>query len=210
MAVYTPPHFAEGDEAVIRGLVRSTGFGHLVCQTNDGLASSPIPFVVDDEIRSVRAHVARANPIWRVGESPALLIVAVADAYISPGWYPSKAEHGKVVPTWNYQVIHLHGRLTVHDDSGWVGEQIKDLTDHNEAELPTPWAVADAPDDFIAKQQRAIVGLELVVDRVEAKRKLSQNRAPADYDGVIAGLSTQTSTGGPISDAMTHDRPVND
>lgn len=205
--MYTPPNFAETGDAVVLELVRSTGFGHLVCQTTDGMASSPVPFVVDDELRSVRAHVARANPIWRASEGPALLIVAIADAYISPGWYPSKAEHGKVVPTWNYEVVHLHGALTIHDDSAWVGQQINDLTDHNEAPLPQPWAVGDAPDEFIAKQQRAIVGIEMVVARVEAKRKLSQNRSATDYDGVIKGLTAQTQNGGPIADAMANDRP---
>lgn len=199
VAVYTPSHFDEPDRSVALELVRSSGFGHLVRHTGDGLLSTPLPIVVDDELGSVRAHVARANPIWRAGEGPGLLIVALADAYISPSWYPSKAEHGKVVPTWNYEVVHLHGELIVHDDSSWVGDQIGALTDHNEADLPSPWAVTDAPPDFIAKQQRAIVGLELVVERVEAKRKLSQNRTKQDHDGVVAGLGTRTNVSGPGS-----------
>lgn len=203
--MYTPSHFAEPDDAVILGLVRSTGFGHLVCQTDAGLVSSPLPFVVDDELQSVRAHLARANPIWRSATGPALIIVAPTDAYISPGWYPSKAEHGKVVPTWNYEVVHLHGQITIHDDQAWIGDQIVDLTDHNEAELAAPWSVDDAPVDFIEKQKRAIVGIEMAIDRVEAKRKLSQNRSETDQDGVIIGLSEETNDGKPVADAMAGD-----
>ncbi len=200
--MYTPPHFAEHDDAVILPLVRDSGFGHLVCLSGDGLVSTPVPFVIDDDLRSVRAHVARANPIWRSAPCPVLLIVAVANAYISPGWYPSKAEHGKVVPTWNYEVVHLHGQLVVHDDPDWLRAQLGALTDHNEAELPAPWAVDDAPADFVAKQAKAIVGLELVVERVEAKRKLSQNRSDADHDGAVAGLRLQSPEGRPVADAM--------
>lgn len=214
--MYTPAHFAEEDPSVVLGLVRSAGFGHLVCQTDDGLASTPLPFVVDDGLRSVRCHLARANPMWKAAQSAgqavqtgperaALLIVAVADAYVSPGWYPSKADHGKVVPTWNYEVVHLHGTVEVHDESDWVGNQIADLTNHNEASMRAPWAVSDAPDEFIAKQQRAIVGLELTITRIEAKRKLSQNRSNTDHEGVVSGLRRDTTTGGPIADAMVDD-----
>ncbi len=204
--MYTPPHFSESDNAVILDLVRSTGFGHLVCHTDAGLESTPLPFVVDDELRSVRAHLAKANPIWRSALGPALIIVAVSNAYISPGWYPSKAEHGRVVPTWNYEVVHVHGQLTVHDDETWVGKQIAELTDHNESGLPRRWAVDDAPVDFIEKQQRAIVGIEMVVDRIEAKRKLSQNRSEADRIGVITGLSARPGGAHRVADAMTGDR----
>jgi len=201
--MYTPPHFAEDDDAIILGLVRSTGFGHLVCVNDEGLTSTPMPFVVDDDLRAVRAHLARANPIWRSATGQALIIVPVTSAYVSPGWYPSKVEHGKVVPTWNYEVVHLHGQVTIHDDPAWVGEQIAELTDHNEAELRKPWAVSDAPDDFIEKQKRGIVGVEMTIERVEAKRKLSQNRSASDHDGVVRGLREQTTTGVPVADAMT-------
>lgn len=202
-AMYTPAHFAENNDAEVLELVRGTGFGHLVCHAKDGLFSTPLPFIVDDALGLVRFHLARANPMWRSAPCSALLIVAVSDAYISPGWYPSKAEHGEVVPTWNYEVVHVHGQLTLHDDPAWLHTQIGELTDHNETSLPRPWSVEDAPADFIAKQAKAIVGLELRVERVEAKRKLSQNRSEADHAGAIVGLREETSGGGPIASAMT-------
>lgn len=186
--VYNPPHFAADDHEAVVQLLRSAGFGHLVVTGDDGLTSTPMPFLVDDALTSVRAHLARANPIWRSAPCDALLIVPVADAYISPSWYPSKAEHGRVVPTWNYEVVHLSGAFVAHDDDAWIAEQIGDLTERNEATLPTPWAVSDAPDEFVAKQRRAIVGVELLVREVRAKRKLSQNRDEADRSGAREGL----------------------
>lgn len=201
--MYVPRHFAEDRHDVVVDLVRAAGYGHLVVATDDGLESTPIPFVIDDELTSVRAHVARPNPIWKLAPCDALLVVAVSDAYVSPNWYPSKAEHGKVVPTWNYEVVHLHGRLTAHDDAEWVGRQIRDLTDTNEARLPAPWAVSDAPDDYIVATQRGIVGVEVAVVRVDAKRKLSQNRSDADASGTVAGLRTVgTGRAAAVADAM--------
>lgn len=208
--MYTPQHFAETDDAIILELVRSTGFGHLVCQSGDGLMSTPVPFVVDDDLTSVRAHLAKANQAWRAAPCQALLIIPVADAYISPGWYPSKAEHGKVVPTWNYEVVQLHGELIAHDEHTWLQTQLGDLTDHNEAGSPKPWSVDDAPGEFIATQSKAIVGIEILVDRVEAKRKLSQNRSAPDQAGVISGLASQAVEGSPIGDAMTAEHRVSE
>lgn len=182
--MYLPRHFSVEGHAEIAALVRSAGFGHLVIHDGATFTSSPVPFVTDDELRTVRAHVARPNPLWRAAPCDALLIVAGHDDYVSPGWYPSKAEHGKVVPTWNYEVVHVHGRLVAHDDAGWVAEQIRELTDLNEAAMPTPWSVDDPPSGYIEQLQRGIVGIELVVDRVEAKRKASQNRDDADREAV--------------------------
>lgn len=201
--MYTPAHFAEDRDDVVLELVRAAGFGHLVVADDGGLASTPMPFVVDDGLTSVRAHLARANPIWRAAPCDALLIVPVTDAYVSPSWYPSKAEHGRVVPTWNYEVVHLSGALVAHDDDAWLVDQIGELTDRNESALPTPWAVADAPDDFVAKQRRAIVGLELEVRAVAAKRKLSQNRDDADRAGALSGLrSRDDHRSAAVGDAM--------
>ena len=109
-------------------------------------------------------------------------------AYVSPSFYPSKAEHGKTVPTWNYDLVHVHGTLRAHDDEAWLERVVRDLTARHEAHLPSPWSVDDAPAAFVGRMVRAIVGLEIEVSRVEAKRKLSQNRAPADVAGVVAGL----------------------
>jgi len=139
--------------------------------------------------------VARNNDQWRqqvLGE--ALVIVRGPGAYVSPSWYASKAEHGRVVPTWNYVTAHVYGRLIMHDDPDWVGALVRRLTDRHEADNPLRWSVDDAPASFVAGQLRAIVGVELVISRVEAKAKLSQNRPAADIDGVITGLEARGDT----------------
>ena len=110
-----PRHFLEGDPVAAVAMARSVGFGHLTVTGADGLISTPVPFLIDDDATAVRAHLARPNPVLAAAPADALLVVPVSDAYVSPNWYPSKAEHGKVVPTWNYEVVHLHGRLVTHD-----------------------------------------------------------------------------------------------
>jgi len=187
--MYLPRQFTEHSTEAAVAMVRVAGFGHLVVTAPDGLASTPIPFLIADDGSCVRAHVARPNAIWKLAPCSALLVVPISDAYISPGWYPSKAEHGKVVPTWNYEVVHLHGRLVAHDDAAWTATMVGDLTDVNEAGMPTPWSVDDAPADYTDQLIGGIVGIELAVVRVEAKRKLSQNKSDADRDGAIAGLA---------------------
>ncbi len=205
--MFLPKHFAEDRPDVVTALVRAAGFGHLVATRDEGFVSTPLPFVVgvsgDGDLKSVRAHLARPNGVWQLAPCDALLIVPVTDAYVSPGWYPSKTADGRVVPTWNYEVVHLHGRLVAHDDAEWVHAQIVELTDRNEASMPAPWAVTDAPDDYIAKLQRSIVGVELQVARIEAKRKLSQNRSEADIAGAIEGLRSRgVERSGAVADAM--------
>jgi transcriptional regulator len=137
--------------------------------------------------------VARNNPQWsEAADGESLMIIQGADSYVSPSWYASKAEHGRVVPTWNYSTAHVYGTLVVHDDPAWLAGQVRRLTDANEAAFDHPWGVDDAPERYIAGQLRAIVGLELVIARIEAKAKLSQNRPAADIDGVVAGLRGQS------------------
>jgi transcriptional regulator len=139
---------------------------------------------------TVVAHLAKANPHWREIEddTPALLIVTGPDAYVSPSWYATKAEHGKVVPTWNYSAVHLTGRARVHHEPEWLRAAVRDLTDHHESPREKPWHVSDAPETYIEGQLRGIVGVELTVTGVEGKAKLSQNRSAADRNGVIDGL----------------------
>ena len=173
-------------------MLRSAGFGHVVVADGDGFEASPLPFLVDDDLTELRMHVARPNPIWRLAPAPAFVAMTVSDAYVSPSWYPSKAEHGKVVPTWNYEVVYVHGRLEVCD-ADWTAQLVRDLTDQHERDRPDPWSVDDAPADFIAKLGQAIVGVSLEVDRIEAKRKLSQNKGDADLAGAIAGLTASSS-----------------
>jgi transcriptional regulator len=134
-------------------------------------------------------HVARNNRQWKVPPiADALVIVRGPEAYISPAWYATKREHGRVVPTWNYVTAHLHGRLVVHDDRDWVERNVRDLVARHEGRRPDPWSVDDAPREYVEGQLRAIVGLEIRITRIEAKLKLSQNRSAADVDGAIEGL----------------------
>ena len=182
-----PRPFVEDDRAAAVALARSTGFGHLTVSGATGLMSTPMPFLADDDGSRVRGHLARPNPILAALPCDALFVVPVSDAYVSPNWYPSKAEHGKVVPTWNYEVVHLHGRLVAHDGP-WTEQIVRDLTNLHEAAMPAPWSVDDAPADYIASLLRAIVGVSLQVTRIDAKRKLSQNKSADDISGAITGL----------------------
>ena len=187
--MHLPRHFTEDSTEAAVAMARSAGFGHLVVTGTDGLVSTPVPFLISDDGTQMRAHLARPNSIWKLAPCDALLVVPVSDAYISPSWYPSKAEHGKVVPTWNYEVVHLHGRLIAHDAAEWTATMVGDLTDLNEAERPAPWSVDDAPADFTDGLMRGIVGIELEVVRIDAKRRLSQNKSEVDRAGAIACLA---------------------
>lgn len=189
--MYVPEHFSVA-ESEVRDLLVEHGAADLVTNTPEGLVATMLPFVFEPAIGehgALLGHVARNNDQWRrevLGE--ALVIMRGPDAYVSPGWYASKAEHGRVVPTWNYVTAHVYGHLVVHDDVAWVESLVRRLTDKHEAASPSPWHVDDAPPAFVAGQLRAIVGLELVITRIEAKAKLSQNRPEADIAGVVAGL----------------------
>jgi transcriptional regulator len=205
--VYRPPANRVDDVAVAVGIVRDHGFGHLVVAGPDGLDAVPVPVVIDEPDGEggglrVRAHVARANPIWRAAPCPALLIVSPDDAYVSPGFYPSKASEPRVVPTWNYELVHLHGTLQARPDPAWLETLVRELTVRHEATMPTPWSVDDAPADYIARMLRAIVGVELEVTRIEAKRKLSQNRSVEDVAGVVAGLAGRDDRAAAVARAM--------
>jgi transcriptional regulator len=189
--MYVPAHFAADDPAVAE-LLFNHGAADLITPTAGGLIATLLPFVHDGEsggYGKLLGHVARNNPHWRAsatGES--LVIIRGPDAYVTPSWYAAKAEHGRVVPTWNYVTAHVYGRLVIHDDVDWVEALVRRLTDKHEAAAARPWSVDDAPAGFIAGQLRAIVGVEVAITRIEAKLKLSQNRSAADVDGVIDGL----------------------
>jgi transcriptional regulator len=192
--MYVPAHFAAGPDDV-RSLLARPGALNLVTTTRQGLLATLLPFVFDPdagEHGALQGHLARNNPQWSepaVGE--ALAIIQGADAYVSPSWYASKAEHGRVVPTWNYTTAHVYGRLVIHEDPAWLAAHVRQLTGKHEAGFDRPWSVEDAPERFIEGQLRAIVGVELLITRVEAKAKLSQNRPAADVDGVVAGLAAR-------------------
>jgi transcriptional regulator len=202
--MYVPAHFA-ATAAAIEELLAKHGAADLITLTDDGLLATMLPFAYEPSAGqhgaqwgSLYGHVARNNDQWRKpahGES--LAIVRGPDSYVSPSWYAAKAEHGRVVPTWNYLTAHVYGRLLVHDDPGWVEDVVRRLTaKHEAARLATlgqrmPWSVDDAPRAFIEGQLRAIVGLELQITRIEAKAKLSQNRPVGDIAGIVDGLSAR-------------------
>ena len=185
-------------------MVSEVGAAELVTTGRDGYPRATLlPIVWTGDV--VLAHMARANPHWEeiADGSPALLVCTGAQAYVSPGWYPSKVEHGKVVPTWNYSSVHLRGTVRLHHDAGWLERQVTSLTDRHERDRAHPWHLTDAPAAFIDGQLRGIVGLELQIERVTAKAKLSQNRSAADQQGVIDGLSVeQTRRAAAVADAM--------
>ncbi len=214
--VYVPAHFRP-DDADVRELLANHGAADLITSTSRGLMATMLPFVYDGpgsrpdagEHGTLLGHVARNNDQWREPvQGEALVIVRGPDAYITPSWYATKREHGRVVPTWNYITAHAYGRLVIHDDPAWVEALVRRLTARHEAHRAEPWSVDDAPPRYIEGQLRAIVGVELQIERVEGKFKLSQNRSEADVDGVIAGLDE--SGGARLASAMREARRTPD
>jgi transcriptional regulator len=194
--MYLPEAFRETRLPVLHALIRRHPLALLVSTGPDGIVADPVPFVLAPGIGPfglLRAHVARANPHWKAlrGSPEAVVLFQGPEAYVTPAWYAAKAEHGKVVPTWNYVVVEARGAATVIEDPGWLRAQIDALTGQQEAHRPDPWAVADAPERFVATQIRGIVGLEIPIRSLVGKWKLSQNRAAADRDGVVAGLTAE-------------------
>jgi transcriptional regulator len=192
--MYLPTHFEETRPDVLHTLIRSQPLGLLITLNDAGLQANPVPFVLDVDPAGgpgiLRAHVARANPVWREsrGDVEALVVFQGPQAYVSPSWYPSKAEHGKVVPTWNYVTVQARGTLRAIDDAAWVRSFVARLTTQHEAAQAKPWAVADAPPDYIDTLTRAIVGIEIRLSALVGKWKVSQNRSAADRAGVARGL----------------------
>jgi transcriptional regulator len=212
VTVYVPTHFAAGDDDITR-LLENHGAADLVTATADGLLATFLPFLFDPTVGehgALLGHVARPNDQWRqtpIGPpgANALVIVRGPDAYVSPNWYAAKAEHGRVVPTWNYITAHVYGSLVIHDDPAWVEALVRRLTDRHERDSERPWTVDDAPERFVQGQLRAIVGLEVVISRIEAKLKLSQNRPAADIDGVISALQRRENDA--VATAVAEARP---
>lgn len=193
--MYTPPFNRAEADAELRTFVAHARAGWVVTNGKDGAPSATyLPVLWRDD--RVIAHFAKANLHWReiAPDTPALVIVTGPEAYVSPSWYAAKAEHGKVVPTWNYSAVHLTGLARVHEDTEWLRMAVEELTNEHEQRREEPWHVTDAPSSYIDGQLRGIVGLELTVTRVEGKAKLSQNRSQADREGVVEGLR---STGRP-------------
>jgi len=192
--MYMPKHFEEHDIGVLHALIRSHPLGTWVTQAGGELLANHIPFLVDPargEHGTLVGHVARANPVWKSfsKDVPSLIVFQGPEGYISPSFYESKKEHGKVVPTWNYVVVHAHGMPQVIDDAGWLRKHVSAMTDLQESRHPPgDWKVTDAPADFIDSMVKMIVGIEIPMLKLEGKWKMSQNRAMPDRLGTVAGL----------------------
>jgi transcriptional regulator len=222
--VYIPPHFNEERVDVLHQLIREHGLATLVTYGPSGLIASHVPLVLDTSASgasaasgastatgattvpfgTLRGHLSRANQQWRdySPDVPALAIFAGPQHYITPSWYPAKAEHGKVVPTWNYIVVHAYGRLETYDDRESLLANVEALTTHHEANRPEPWKVSDAPASYIDAQLKGIIGISLRIDRLEGKWKISQNRSAADQASVAAALH-ETGTDASVAMAET-------
>ena len=191
--MYVPPAFREDDLAALQAMIQDARLANLVTATAEGLVATPLPLFLAPEEGphgTLYGHLARANSQWRqppAGDAMALFMGP--DAYVSPSLYPSKQEHGKVVPTWNYIAVHAYGPVEFFDNTERLHEVVTRLTNLHEQSRAEPWAVTDAPENFIRAQLRGIVGLRLPITRLEGKRKMSQNRSEADRRGVAAGLT---------------------
>ncbi len=191
--VYNPQHFREERIEILHGLIRARSLATLVTLNLSGLEASHVPLLLDPDPAprgTLRGHLSRANPQWRdfAADVPALAIFSGPQHYVSPSWYPSKQEHGRVVPTWNYVVVHAYGRLRLIEDEERLRGIVQDLTRTHEAGLERPWKVEDAPKEFVDGQLKAIIGIEIPIERLEGKWKVSQNRPPGDRAGVAAAL----------------------
>jgi len=211
--MYQPKHFEETRQEVLQALVKSHPLCTLVTWTDEGLMADPIPLFLREEAGArgtLVGHVARANPLWRATrfDTPVLAIFQGPQHYISPNWYPGKLEHGKAVPTWNYVTVQARGLLRVHDDPAWVRAQVAQLTDQQERNSPKPWAVDDAPPDYIDSMLKAIVGISIEVTQWAGKWKVSQNQTPANRAGVVAALGgMQGEQAAVMADAITRHAP---
>ncbi|HEU4852170.1 MAG TPA: FMN-binding negative transcriptional regulator [Telluria sp.] len=195
--MYVRKDHALTDQDAIFSLMEAYPLGAWVCQGADGLVANHIPFLLDRSrgpFGTLVGHVARANPVWRelAAAVPSIVMFQGPQAYISPSWYPGKAEHGKVVPTWDYMVAHAHGTARAIEDPDWLLAMLNRLTDVHEAGQAAPWRVGDAPADFIDKLLRAIVGIEIPIERLQGKLKASQDEAVRDRLGTVMGLQERS------------------
>jgi transcriptional regulator len=192
--VYVPAQFREDRVPVLHAAIRQIAFGTLVTLGPDGLVASHVPMLLDPEpapFGTLRGHIARANPQWRAPDPkvPALAIFTGPNAYITPSWYATKRQTGKVVPTWNYVVVHAQGPVSFFEDAERLRAIVTRLTDTHEAKRAAPWQVSDAPEDYVRAMLKAIIGFELPIARLEGKWKMSQNRPAEDRAGVVEGLA---------------------
>lgn len=209
--MYVPEDFAAAEaNALIARLARRFAGILISVDANGQPAATHMPLLWDAERRVVSGHIARANPQWRFGAGRGLIVLAGPQAYVSPSFYPSKAEHGKAVPTWNYEAVHLSGPVEWFDDAARLEAVVRRLSETHESDRAKPWRIEDAPPAYISAMLRGIVGAEMRVERVEAKRKLSQNKSEGDFEGVIAGLRDGDASATEIAALMRAIRAVSD
>lgn len=191
--MYIPKHFEQPSVEAMHALISANLFATLVTYGSEGLCANHIPIELHEEPKpygTLVGHVARANPVWReaANNHEAMVIFQGANTYITPSWYPSKTESGRVVPTWNYAVVHAHGYIRVIDDTQWVKTHIEKLINRQETSFSHPWAISDAPREFIEKLITGVVGIEIPITRLVGKWKVSQNQSESDREGVVRGL----------------------
>jgi transcriptional regulator len=193
--MYLPDHFRVDDVPQMHALMRAQPFAALVSSSASGLYATHLPTVLKDEgnFGTIECHLARANPHWRelAEGNEALMIFQGPEGYITPNWYPTKAQTGKVVPTWNYAVVHAYGRPAVMQEKDWLVRHVGELTAQQERSEAQPWALSDAPDSYIDVMTRGIVGFRFAIKRLEGKWKMSQNRVEQDWKGVVTGLTAR-------------------
>ncbi len=202
--MYTPPAFREDDPEILRAIMCAPRLALLACQGPDGvpaLSHLPLLWAPGGEHGRILGHLARANPHWQAlrAAGRAIAVFQGVEGYVSPSHYASKREHGRVVPTWNYEAVHAEGPVEVIEDAAGLHALVSELTDHHEARRAQPWAVGDAPAPYVAGQLKGIVGIVLTIERLTGKRKLSQNRPAADRAGVLAGMAQENP---PLAEAM--------
>ncbi len=203
--MYNPPHFQEQRPEVLHQLIREHSLAALVTLGPEGLIANHVPLILDPDsgpLGTLRGHLSRVNPQWRdsLPEVSALAIFQGPSAYITPSWYPTKEESGKVVPTYNYMVVHAHGPLQTYDEPRLLERNVRDLTELHESRFALPWSVDDAPPEYVKGLLKGIVGIEIPIARLEGKWKLSQNRPAEDQQGAVDGLQQ---AGDPLSTAMS-------
>ncbi len=206
--MYLPKHFEQNDAATLAALMLERPLATLVVATPDGPTADLLPMEFHAQVGAhgtLRGHVARANPLWRHAGAAALAIFHGPQAYVSPNWYPSKREHAKVVPTWNYTMVQARGSLHVIDDVAWLRALVGRLTRRHESTQLAPWAVHDAPEDYVQQMLGAIVGIEIELTALTGKWKVTQNRSTADRLGVVAGLSGEASDNARAMAALVRD-----
>jgi transcriptional regulator len=197
--MYLPKHHALTDPGAMQAHIEKHPLGAWVCLSDGNLVANHIPFFLDRGSGSqgrLMGHVSRANPVWRLltSDAPSVVMFMGPHAYITPSWYPGKQAHGQVVPTWNYATVHAHGVARAVEDPDWLLDMLQRLTDAQEWPRPTPWRVTDAPSAYIQPMLRAVIGIEITIDRLEGRLKVSQDEALADRQGTVAGLMQEPDT----------------